>query len=112
MSSKTPAEAGNSVLAGDGALSDLTFILSRGTDDCLDYVRESALSATEIPNAGNHQEDNADDRNRQILQGERMLSPEDAPPETIDDTDHWIYRVEQAPFLRNYIAQEADWGEI
>jgi len=43
---------------------------------------------------------------------ERRLAAQQAPAETIDDADHRVKRIEQAPFLRHDAAAETDWRDV
>ena len=43
---------------------------------------------------------------------ERDLTAQERPAEAVDDADHWIQGIKQAPVFRNIIAGKTDGGDV
>lgn len=78
------------------------------SDLFLNKVRKALLHLPKIPDAEPEEECGDRHADAEALGIERGVAAEDAPAEAINDADHGIEGIEQAPFLWDDTAGEAD----
>src|SRR5579862_8796034 len=74
----------------------------------LDHVGKGFFGATEVPDAGEAENGCNGDGRKERGELKWDLAAEEGPAEAVDDSDHGIERVKQAPLLRDNCAAKTD----
>src|SRR6185437_16529437 len=77
-----------------------------------DHVRKAALDASEGPDTEPQEERRDAEAEQEARQVDRTLAADDAPAEAVDDADHRIEVVQQAPLFGHDRAGETDGRDI